>query len=81
MSKPTYRVDLDHTPEDIEWPWSASVVRLSDELPLFVRCGNTREQAFERAQAAVKEAGNKQSSSVVLLTEDGDILDPHEVQR
>lgn len=75
MSEPTYRVELRHTPEDADWPWSASVVRIADELPLFVRCGSSREQAFERAKEAVRRASAQEPPSDVYLTEDGEIHD------
>lgn len=81
MSEPTYRVELEHHPHDEDWPWAASVIRVSDELPLFVRCGSTREDAFDRAQQAIRVMGQPQAPSSVYLSEDGDILDPHEVQR
>lgn len=90
MSEPTYRVDLTHKPENgVEVEWHAAVYSIVDydvndpyAVAMFDAYRATREDAFDAAQAWCKaKAQAPQSPSVVLLTEDGDILDPHEVQR
>lgn len=80
MSEPTYRVELDHNPAD-SFPWKATLVRIADNYAMRTVVGQSREDAFDRAQAVVRAMRNPEPSSTVDLTEDGDILDPHEVQR
>ena len=84
MSEPTYRVELQHDPSEISGlEWSARIYRISDGEQAFVtQWAGSREDAFDRAQGIVRRvAAGGESPSTVLLTEDGDILDPHEVQR
>lgn len=83
MSEPTYRVDLIHYPANgSAVQWGADITRVAtDELIMCVHAA-TREAAFDNAQEWVKaQAAEPERSSTVYLTEDGDILDPHEVQR
>ena len=84
MSEPTYRVEVQHDPSEIDGlQWSARIYRLSDDAqPYPTQWGATMEDAFERAQELVKRvAAGPTSGATVLLTEDGEIIDPHEVQR
>lgn len=84
MSEPTYRVDLSNDPTEIEpCRWAARIIRLSDgEQVTGSQWGATREQAFDAAQEWIKRAnGPSEPPSSVYLSEDGDILDPHEVTR
>ena len=83
MSEPTYRVELDNDPTEIEpCRWHGKIYRVSDGEQVQSTWGSTLEEAFDAAQtwarAALEEAD---PSRTVYLTEDGDILDPHEVQR
>ena len=93
MSEPTYRVELSHHPENgLEVEWRAAVYSAADVEPvmgssiyamsLFDAYRATREDAFDAAQAWCKaKAQEPLSPSTVFLTEDGDILDRHEVER
>ena len=80
MSEPTYRVDLTHNPGEM-YPWRAAVVRLSDDEPLRVLVAESREEAFALALRYVVALKHPEHASSVYLSEDGDLLDPHEVQR
>ena len=80
MSEPTYRVDLTHDPA-LMYPWRAAVVRLSDDQELRGLVADSRQEAFELALQYVVSIRNPEHSSSVYLSEDGDLLDPHEVQR
>lgn len=83
MSEPTYRVELTHHPENgaavcwraaIYWPSSFGS---DDYVTDFL--GRSREHAFELAQTWVRGKSQKPDDpSTVYLTEDGDILDPHD---
>lgn len=79
MSEPTYRVDLQHHPEQT-FPWVATVVRLADDFPMRTTVGSNREDAFDRAQAIVRAMSQPEAPSTVFLSEDGDIIDPHDSQ-
>lgn len=82
MSEPTYRVDLKHRPAET-LAWKATVVRLSDEWEMRTfETSMGREEAFAKALAYVcaLDAGPEPDHSV-YLSESGDLLDPHEVQR
>ena len=84
MSEPTYRVELAHDPTEPEvFQWSARVIRLSDESQMCARFGASREEAFAGGQSWIQmyHHAERQAPSEVYLTEDGSILDPHEVQR
>ena len=83
MSEPTYRVDLTHLPANGEAvQWCADISRVATDELIMCTHGASREQAFENAQEWVKaQSAEPERSSTVYLTEDGDILDPHEVQR
>ena len=80
MSEPTYRVDLTHNPGEM-YPWRAAVVRLADEEELRGLVADSREEAFALALQYVVGLRNPERSTSVYLSEDGDLLDPHEVQR
>ena len=80
MSEPTYRVDLSHDPGQM-YPWRAAVIRLSDEQELRGLVADSREEAFSLALQYVVALRSPERSSSVYLSEDGDLLDPHEVQR
>lgn len=84
MSEPTYRVELVYDPTtdyDVN-RWQASIYRVSDDSHIHMTFGETMEQAFDRAQEFVRRAAQAQHDGrTVLLSEDGDILDPHEVTR
>lgn len=80
MSEPTYRVDLSHDPSQI-YPWRASIVRLADEQELRGLVADSREDAFALAVKYVHGLNQPQRPSSVYLSEDGDLLDPHEAQR
>ena len=83
VSEPTYRVELTHHPENGEFvSWKASLYLIASEhcVTSFYRAG--REEAFDAVQKFVRGLIQEpERPSTVLLTEDGDILDPHEVQR
>lgn len=82
MSEPTYRVELVHNPVNEAWPWEAVIYRVADDEYMAARLGVTRQDACENAQSWARAASMEaEARSVVMLTEDGDILDPHEVQR
>ena len=84
MSEPTYRVELTHEPDAAfpGIPWKARVLRVADDQHVTTKYNSTREAVFEEAQAAIKVMlAPKEQSSTVYLSEDGDILDPHETQR
>ena len=83
MSEPTYRVELDHDPTEIEpCKWHARVFRITDDEQVHSTWGGTLEQAFDAAQEWCRASlADPEPSRTVYLTEDGDILDPHEVQR
>lgn len=87
MSEPTYRVELTHHPENglgVEWRAAVYPAAEDDSYPytMFDAFRATREDAFDVAQAWCKaKAQEPLAPSTVMLTEDGDILDPHEVQR
>lgn len=83
MSEPTYRVDLNHHPEDGPHVcWRAVVVRVRDEELLEVKHGSSREEAFAFAlQWVAGLTSTPERPSSVYLSEDGDLLDPAEVQR
>lgn len=80
MSEPTYRVDLSHHPEHLPYPWRGVVVRLSDEQEIKLTVGESREDAFARALQFVHDLNRiePQHPSSVYLSEDGDLLDPHD---
>lgn len=84
MSEPTYRVTLEHHPENVSLVWTASVTRLSDDR-VIVRGSNcgalTRDDAFDLAVEAIRTYNLKQPSREIFLSEREDILDPHEAQR
>ena len=86
MSEPTYRVELTHHPENgIDVEWRAAVYAIAfapGSLSVYDAFRATREDAFGAAQAWCKaKATEPLTPSTVFLTEDGDILDPHEAQR
>lgn len=84
MSEPTYRVELIHNPasEYPSVPWSAEVFRLMDDERVFITFETSRDSAFDVAQAWVKrQLLDAERPSTVMLSEDGEIIDPHEVQR
>lgn len=84
MSEPTYRVELIHDPasEYPNVPWSAEIFRITDGERVYLTFEPSREAAFNDAQAWIKrQLLDAERPSTVFLTEDGDILDPHEVQR
>ena len=78
MSEPTYRIELTHEPQYPSIPWSARIIRLSDGDHIRTENGQTREEAFDKAQHTVRAMQNPESPSVVFLTEDGDIHDHHD---
>ena len=80
MSEPTYRVDLSHTPGNL-YSWRAAVVRLADDEELKGLVADSREEAFGLAVKFVYDLNHTERGSSVYLSEDGDLLDPHEVQR
>lgn len=80
MSEPTYRVDLTHSPAEM-YPWRAAIVRLSDDEEVKGCVAPTREEAFAEALRVVVSLKHPERPSSVYLSEDGDLLDPHEVQR
>ena len=80
MSEPTYRVDLTHNPADL-YPWRAVIVRLSDDTEIKSCVDGSREEAFAEAVRIVHAINHPERPSSVYLSEDGDLLDPHEVQR
>ena len=82
MSEPTYRVDLTHNPADgSNVCWTARVFRPSQQDEhVHVTWGSSREEAFDLAQLWIKaNTIAPQPPSTVYLTEDGDILPPHEL--
>ena len=84
MSEPTYRVELVHNPASDypNVPWSAEVFRITDSGRVYITFEPSRDEAFNAAQAWIKrQLLDAERPSTVFLTEDGDILDPHEVQR
>ncbi len=79
MSEHTNRVDLSRNPAST-LRWRASIVRLSDGAVIQTfETSMGREEAFARALAYVTalRAGPEPDHSV-YLSEDGDLLDPHE---
>jgi len=79
MSEPTYRVELEHDPTSSvnAVPWTARVVRLSDDAVVTVEYAQNRERAFDKAQEWVKLSTiTPEAPSTVFLTEDGELLDP-----
>ena len=84
MSEPTYRVELTHHPENglgVRWEAAVYEIASGDTFPMHTMFGADREQAFDHAQGWIKaKAQAPDDPSTVFLTEDGDILDPHEVQ-
>lgn len=84
MSEPTYRVELQHDPAEIKpCQWAARIYRVADDVQVAsTQWGETREASFDAAQEIVRRmAVPPEDPSTVYLTEDGDILDPHEVAR
>ena len=84
MSEPTYRVELeyDSVTKFFQNRWRAKVYRVADDESVLMEFGATMEEAFDAAQMRVKMMSLPQpDGTTVLLSEDGDILDPHEVQR
>ena len=80
MSEPTYRVDLTHDPSQM-YQWRAAVIRLADDEELKGLVADSREEAFTLALQYVVALRSPERSSSVYLSEDGDLMDPHEVQR
>ena len=83
MSEPTYRVRLIHRPEkESHLEWEAAVFRCADDTFADTFIAESREAAFDKARSwVVRKSLPAEDPSTVYLTEDGDILDPHEVQR
>lgn len=81
MSGPTYRVELTHHPEMPTRPWRAEIHRIADDEYLGEQWGESRQVAAELAGAWVWRRAHAEDPSTVMLSEDGDLLDPHEVQR
>lgn len=84
MSEPTYRVELVHEPlNPAATAWCATVrlAAFPDDVPLAHGYGLTADEALGKAKAYCRNRGTDTELQVYLLTEDGDILDPHEVQR
>ena len=77
MSEPTYRVEIKPT-GTAEFPWSASIYRISDERLVAGKVGETEQEAFRRAQDFVRAVSQQAESEPVFLTEDGEIHDRHE---
>jgi hypothetical protein len=72
--EPTYRIDLEHDPADRTLPWTARIVRLSDDTHVKSEWGTTRTEAFDNAQSWVRaKAATPERPSSVHVTEDGEI--------
>jgi hypothetical protein len=88
VSEPTYRVELTHDPASgnaVCWEAKVYAVAEYDEaasnFSVFTGYGGTREDAFTVAQDWCKaKATEPLAPSTVFLTEDGELLDPFEVQ-
>lgn len=77
VSEPTYRVELENDPTEIEpCRWHAKVYRVADGEQVYSAWGSTRDYAFDSAQTWARAAVQPpEAPSTVYLTEDGEIHD------
>lgn len=81
MSEPTYRVELTHHPEMPTAKYRAMIYTVAGDEYIGEQWAETRQLAAELAGAWCWQRTHSEAPSTIMLTEDGDILDPHEVQR
>ncbi len=63
----TYRIDVEHRPQDGQLPWWARIVRLSDESYITTRGGRTSEEVVRSAREWIAgEAAREEGISLYV---------------
>lgn len=74
-----YRIDVEHRPGE-SYPYSASIVRLSDGEAITFRHGDTAGIALARARETIIELSNQEDTVSVYVDENGATVDRHSVR-
>ena len=71
MSEPSYRINTEHRPEEVEWAqWTARVTQLSDGSQVDQEWAKTEDRVIEKAQQWIAARNTPTDPGRVLFADE-----------